>query len=99
MSADKRDKRLPQVFQVLGETRLCVTADVIRRRGALQASRLSYEEPAAREEPVQSKNSHLPGEGGEPDQRGACCGSEDSIVRPCVEFRLGGRVLFHYTVS
>lgn len=80
MSADKRDKRLPEVFQVLGETRVCVTADVIRRRGASQASRLSYEEPAAREEHVQSKNSQLPGgEGGELDQRDACCGSQDSI--------------------
>lgn len=94
VSADKRDKRLPEVFQVLGEARVRVTAEVIRRRGALQASRLSYEEPAAREEPVQSKNSQLPGEGGELDQGDACCGSEDSILRPCVEFRSSQRQSF-----
>lgn len=34
VSADERDKRLPQVFQVLGEAWLRVTPPLIRRRGA-----------------------------------------------------------------
>ena len=41
-----------------------------------------------------SKNWQLPVKGGEPDQGGARCGSEGSIVRPRAAFRLDGTVFF-----